>query len=180
MIAFVRFAFLAVLVAIETAAWFKFADGIVAFYVLIAGCFLGTKIFNWPDPSWFGGGHIASVQGRWAAEEIGRDYSATERLAATKSNTAARTYFAASIYKDNTDKLCNQVNDSMTMKSILAVLGTLAAVLIASKSRPADFTSFEYLTKFFAAASGALLPLVWDLSRCEKQKFWNREVRGPD
>jgi uncharacterized YccA/Bax inhibitor family protein len=109
---------------------------------------------------------------------IGKAYKAADQLGALKENLGARNVLAASIYRDNTDRLCNTINDTMTMKSILAVIATMAAMFIV-EAHQTDFTNMQYTLKFIAAASGLLLPLVWDFSRCEKQKYWNKELREP-
>lgn len=171
------FLLLTVVAGSEAVAWYKYPDPLVAFYVFIFILLALTKIFDWPKPSWFGGQRISLLHEKWGAKPVGKRYNSNDRLMTLNNDLAARTFFMTAIYKDNTEKLCNSVNESMTVKSVAAaftMLGTMATT-----DPTADYTSFQYLFKLAAVSSAAVIAIVWDFARCEKQKYWNREIREP-
>ncbi len=176
------------LVLIEIPLWTWKHDVFVSVYATILGILACFRAFNWPKPSWLGGNHLEYVKHRTAHVELGKiNKGAT--IGQLETNQAAKQFFAAVIYEENNEALCNDIVEHFTPKILYYGLLLMVALFLenphaATAAGPnLNKCSVESLCgdkiaalKFLTLITSAVLPLLWDYTRYEKQKYWNKEL----
>jgi hypothetical protein len=89
-----------------------------------------------------------------------------------------RQYFAAVIYKGNTEHLCHEITDRMTLE----IMGYGCAVLVyvvLNRVTNHSNDALEAILRSYVIVFISMIPLVIDFSRCERQKLWNKDISSP-
>jgi len=173
----------ALLLVIEVLLWRWMHDVFVSVYaslLCILACF---RALNWPKPAWLAGGHLEYVKNRARQAEIGKVPKGA-KVAQLEMNQAAKQFFAAVIYQENNETLCNDIVEHFTPKILYYAVALMIAMFLdgprLALAAPAKDTcsSQETALKLVGLITSALLPLMWDYTRYEKQKYWSKELRG--
>jgi hypothetical protein len=171
-------AFVGILAAMEIVGWVKTRDPLVIFYLCLTWLFGTARILNWPRPSWWGAAHVDQVKTQWGQRKFDRNYTPAETVNRLSEFVAARSFFVSSTYHENTERLCNNYSDGLTMR-ILGFGLTALFLCLRTDGHSLAIENVEGLLKLFGALMPAILTIVWDFSRFERQRFWNRELKAP-
>jgi hypothetical protein len=179
---FVVFAF--VLLATESWCWQHFSDVFVLFYLFLAELMLAARICGWPRAGWLGANRLEEVRRLWSGRIFGKTYHTNDRIRSIEDNNQVRNMFAARLHHDQTETLCHAINDDLNWKIAVYCLAFLLFLFVDSNKTDQELKLIggdlmETLAKFVLTAVVSILPLIWIFSRCEMQRFLNKEVHKP-
>jgi hypothetical protein len=159
--------------------WASAGNSILSIYVSIAVLFGLARVLDLPSASWWGARHVSSAKTAWGNRRLKHGFSPTDPIRKLSDVIGARAYFASVIFEENTRKLCTTYQDGLPMRIAGALL---AALVFYWKNKTSGAPEVDDLSRgmnYFGAIAPALLALMWDYSRFERQRTWNRELQGP-
>jgi len=171
------------LLAVEVLLWWWMHDIFVSVYASLLCILAFFRALNWPKAAWLAGGHLEYVKNRARQMEIGKVPKGAT-IGQLAMNQAAKQFFAAMIYQENNEALCNDIVEHFTPKILYYGVALMIAMFLdgpqLALAPPAKdmCSSQETALKFVGLIVSALLPLMWDYTRYEKQKYWSKELRG--
>lgn len=173
--------FFAVLIISEYLVFTYSPDWLIGFYSFAFLLVLCARSFGWPKADWLYADHAAVVQREWGSHELQHARKATDHVQTLRTHLHVRNYFAATICHQNTEQLCNEIISQLPVKiGGYGIAGILFLVLYRKGVQVGGTEDFEVLAKLIAAVSISIMPLIWEYAQCEKQKYWNRELRRPE
>jgi hypothetical protein len=162
-----------------TAVWMVGKDTILDIYASIAVVFVLARILDLPSSSWWGTGRLDAAKNAWGSRKLRHAYNPADPIRKLADVPGAKPYFAASVYNENTKKLCNTYQDGLPLRILGALLGALLFYMKSKGAAPPRGDELTTAFNYFGALAPALLALTWDYSRFERQRTWNRELQEP-
>jgi hypothetical protein len=169
--------FALIVIPIDIEAWYWFHDPLVNLYFSLFAILLTTRFIDWPKAAWFGTVKVDRLRRRWGAYPVAPIEDAT-RIADLRNRFEFHQYFGALLYSQNTQTLCNEIYNSMSIK-IVGYLGAALLYAILDRGSHEGHDEYTAVLKSGAFVAATLLPLIWDYARCEGQRYWNKEIREP-
>ncbi len=174
-----KLAFLVMTLAfVEYFAWNRFADVIVNLYLLVFVILVFARVFNWPRPAWFHEDYVEKLQQKLGTLKL-EPIAADTPVAELRTRYGVKPYFESVVCKENTVRLCSSILESLTPKILIYGGVAFIYMFLAHNGHTTTNDKTEVFLKSNAIVAISFGPLLWDYARCERQKFWNKELREP-